>query len=196
MNLFNRYGFSIALVGCLLFNAPCQAQATPTEEAEASESVEELDIPEADSTAADAQPDPADAAPERDPNAKNPAPADPSLLPVYKDFGELAGLTALMEDFMTRLVADQRTRRFFENSDQVALKKHLVEQFCVILGGPCTYTGRDMITAHKGFNIERSHFYALVEVLQQSMDARKIPFRSQNKLLAKLAPMHREIEGR
>lgn len=128
--------------------------------------------------------------------AMNPAPADPTLLPVYRDFGELPGLTALIDDFMVGLLADARTRPFFDNVDQVAVKKHLVEQFCVILGGPCAYTGRDMREAHAGLEINRSNFNALVEVLQVAMEKRGIPFRSQNKLLAKLAPMHREIEVR
>jgi hemoglobin len=32
-----------------------------------------------------------------------------------------------------------------------------------------------------------------VEVLQASMDAQHLPFATQNRLLARLAPMHREI---
>ena len=125
----------------------------------------------------------------------NPAPADPALLPVFRQFGEQAGLVALMDDFMVRLLADPRTHAFFADADQVKIKEHLVEQFCVILGGPCTYTGRDMITAHKDMGVDRAAFNALVEDLQLAMDARKIPFRAQNKLLAKLGPMHRDIEN-
>ncbi len=124
----------------------------------------------------------------------NPAPADASLVPVFKQFGGQAGLVALMDDFMVRLVADPRTHAFFANADQAKIKRLLVEQFCVILGGPCTYTGRDMATAHKDMGVDRAAFNALVEDLQLAMDARKIPFRAQNKLLAKLGPMHRDIE--
>jgi len=50
-----------------------------------------------------------------------------------------------------------------------------------------------MVEAHAAFKIERAHFSALVEVLQVAMDKRGIPFRAQNKLLAVLAPMHREV---
>ena len=134
--------------------------------------------------------------PLRDPTAANPAPADASLLPVFKQFGETPGLVALMDDFMVLLLADKRTRPFFENADQAAVKKHLVDQFCVILGGPCTYTGRDMKSSHANLGIDRTAFNALVEDLQIAMNGRKIPFRAQNQLLAKLAPMHREIETR
>jgi len=126
--------------------------------------------------------------------AMNPAPSDPRLLPVYKQFGELAGLTALMDDFMAQLLADKRTRPFFEQADQAMIKKHLTEQFCVILGGPCTYTGRDMKTVHAELGIHRSEFNALVEDLQIAMNKRHVPYHAQNKLLAKLAPLHRDIE--
>lgn len=122
------------------------------------------------------------------------APAYPELLPVFKQFGEEPGLVKLMDVFMEKLLADPRMRPFFENSDQARVKKHLIEQFCVILGGPCQYTGRDMKSSHAMLGIDRANFNALVEDLQWAMNKQGIPFRAQNKLLAKLAPMHREIE--
>jgi len=124
------------------------------------------------------------------------APAYPELLPVFKEFGEEAGLVKLMDVFMEKMLSDSRMRPFFENSDQARVKKHLVEQFCVILGGPCNYSGRDMKSAHAEMGINRANFNALVEDLQWAMNKQGIPFRAQNKLLAKLAPMHREIESK
>ena len=125
--------------------------------------------------------------------AQDPAPVHPELRPVFEEFGGEAGLVALMDDFMVLLLADERTRPYFAYIDQDKTKKHLVEQFCAILGGGCTYTGRDMIEAHREFEIHHTEFNALVESLQIAMQRRGIPFRAQNKLLAKLAPMHREI---
>ena len=125
--------------------------------------------------------------------AENPAPAYPKLLPVYEQFGEKPGLVALMDDFMIDLLADPRTRPFFENTDQEHIKAELVDQFCVILGGPCTYTGKNMREVHAKIGIRESNFNALVEDLQLAMDKHHIPFRAQNKLLEKLAPMHREV---
>ena len=195
---FMKITLALAFSLGLLLVAPVHAQATtPTPTTTEEDELDIPDVSEEEATEAKAE-DAVVAAstPERDPAAMDPAPADASLAPVYKQFGEQAGLVALMDLFMSKLVADPRTRRFFENADQVAVKKHLVEQFCVILGGPCNYTGRDMRTAHKGFDIDRGQFNALVELLQQSMSERGIPFRAQNKLLAKLAPMHRDIEHR
>lgn len=117
-------------------------------------------------------------------------PADDSL---YRQLGGQPGLTKLMDDFMTRLLADQRMNPFFKDVDHQHVKAQLVAQFCEVSGGPCRLKGPDMKKAHEGMDITKRDFNALVEVLQDSMSAQGIAFSTQNKLLARLAPMHRDI---
>lgn len=112
---------------------------------------------------------------------------------LYQAFGQKAGLVALMDDFMTRLLADPRTGPHFQPANQQRIKEQLVDQLCALGGGPCVYKGADMQSSHANLDIKKSDFNALVEVLQQSMDAKGIPFRKQNEMLALLAPMHRDI---
>jgi hemoglobin len=116
--------------------------------------------------------------------------ADDSL---YQSLGQKAGLTALMDDFVPRLLKDPRMEPFFAKTNQQNFKEQLVNQICQVSGGPCVYKGVDMKTAHRDHDITKGNFNALVEVLQESMDAQKIPFRAQNKLLSLLAPMHRDV---
>jgi hemoglobin len=123
------------------------------------------------------------------PALAQPAPDDA----LYQQLGSQPGLVRLMDDFMVRLLADPRMNPFFEKVDQKNLKAQLVAQFCEVSGGPCKRNGPDMKKAHDGFDITKSNFNALVEVLQQSMDAQGIAFGAQNRLLAQLAPMHRDI---
>lgn len=111
----------------------------------------------------------------------------------FKAFGGKAGLVNIMEDFMVNLLKDPRTKTFFENVDQQHIKEQLVEQFCFILNGPCEYKGAKMKPIHANIGINRENFNALVEQLQFAMDKHNVPFRAQNKLLAVLAPMHRDI---
>jgi hemoglobin len=118
------------------------------------------------------------------------APKDDQL---YKAFGEKAGLVALMDDFMARLLADPRTGPHFQPANQQRVKEQLVDQLCALGGGPCVYKGADMKSSHANLEIKKSDFHALVEVLQVSMDAKGIAFRKQNEMLALLAPMHRDI---
>ena len=122
--------------------------------------------------------------------AQSMAPTDDQL---YKAFGEKPGLVALMDDFMTRLLADPRTGPHFKPSNQQRVKEQLVDQFCALGGGPCVYKGADMKSSHANLDIKKSDFHALVEVLQVSMDAKGIPFRKQGEMLALLAPMNRDI---
>lgn len=112
---------------------------------------------------------------------------------LYRQLGERPGLVALVDDFMVRLLADRRMEPFFRDVDQPVFKDHLVAQLCEVSGGPCRYPGKDMKTVHAAQDVTRSNFDALVEVLQQSMEARAIPFATQNRLLARLAPMYRDI---
>ena len=117
-------------------------------------------------------------------------PADDSL---YRAWGGKAGIRAVMEDFVPRLEADPRIGRFFRKDGRERLVSMLTEQLCQESGGPCKYTGAPMGPVHESLNIGKAEFNALVEVLQVSMDAKGIPFRAQNGMLARLAPMHREI---
>ena len=112
---------------------------------------------------------------------------------LYQAFGEQAGIRALMDDFVVRLKADARIGEQFKETNLANLAKQLTDQVCQLSGGPCVYKGPDMKEAHASMDINRGHFNALVEVLQQSMDARGIPFTRQNQLLALLAPMHRDV---
>jgi hemoglobin len=112
---------------------------------------------------------------------------------LYQQLGGQSALVTLMDDFMVRLLADKRMAPFFKDVDHKHVKAQLVAQICEVSGGPCKLKGPDMKKAHSGFDVSKGDFNALVEVLQQSMDAQGIGFGTQNKLLARLAPMHRDI---
>lgn len=116
--------------------------------------------------------------------------ADDSL---YRAWGGKEGIRAVMDDFVPRLKADPRIGHFFKETSTKHLAGQLTDQLCQLAGGPCVYNGPDMKSSHEELGVARRDFHALVEVLQQSMAARGIAFADQNRMLALLAPMHREI---
>ena len=113
----------------------------------------------------------------------------------FEAFGGKARLVKIMDDFMIGLVADPRTTQFFNNEKQAFVKAMLVEQMCELMNGGCKYPGRDMKSSHANMKVNREGFNALVEQFQFAMDKHNVPFSAQNKLLAKLAPMYRDIES-
>jgi len=128
-----------------------------------------------------------------------PAPAPvtgPEEAALLRALGDRAGLTALADDFVDRLLVDARIGRFFKEVKPKHLKQQIADQFCQLLGGGCAYDGDTMQKSHADLKIARADFLALVEVLQDAMDAQRVPFVVQNRLLARLAPMHRDIVTR
>lgn len=112
---------------------------------------------------------------------------------LYDDLGERAGLTRIVDGMVHRALLDPRIKETFDDANIERLQGLLVLQFCVLTGGPCRYPGRDMRTAHADLHLAPRHFNAMVETLQDAMDAEGVPFWTQNRLLALLAPMHRDV---
>ncbi len=106
------------------------------------------------------------------------------------------GIRRVINDLVDRSVADPRISEIFKATDLVRLRRTLVEQICYLMDGGCDYTGRDMASSHKDMGLQASDMNALVENLQLAMDKEGVPFHAQNRLLAILAPMKRDIVER
>ncbi len=112
---------------------------------------------------------------------------------LYDELGQRAGLTRIVDGMVHRALLDPRIKDTFDDANIERLRGLLMLQFCVLTGGPCRYPGRGMKAAHADLNLAPRHFNAMVETLQDAMDAEGVPFWTQNRLLALLAPMHRDI---
>lgn len=106
------------------------------------------------------------------------------------------GISRIVDDLVEQVQNDPRLTEIFKASDFVRLRRTLKEQFCYILNGGCSYTGRDMKSVHADHGVTIAEFNALVEVLQSAMMREGVAFSAQNRLLAKLAPMKRETVTR
>jgi len=112
---------------------------------------------------------------------------------LYERLGGKPAITAVVDDFVGRVAADNRINGKFANANIPRLKVLLVEQICQASGGPCTYTGRDMKTAHAGMGIKPEEFDALVGDLVATLNKFKVPEREKNELLGALGPMKKDI---
>jgi hemoglobin len=112
---------------------------------------------------------------------------------LYERLGGKPAITAVVDDFVGNVAADNRINGFFAKTDIARLKQLLVEQICAGSGGPCTYTGRDMRSTHAGMGVSDAHFTALVEDLVKTLDKFKVPQREKQELLSVLGPMKTDI---
>lgn len=104
-----------------------------------------------------------------------------------------AGVARIVDDLIDRGIADPRIADIFKGQDMVRLRRTLKEQFCYVLNGGCAYTGRTMHDAHADLGIQDADMGALVEDLQAAMRREHVGFSAQNRFLAKLAPMRRDV---
>jgi hemoglobin len=115
---------------------------------------------------------------------------------LYQRLGGKDAIVAVVDDFVGNVAGDARINRRFASTNIPRLKQMLVDQICAGTGGPCTYSGRDMKSAHAGMNIGDAEFGALVEDLIKTLDKFKVPEKEKNELLAILGPMKGDIVGR
>lgn len=115
---------------------------------------------------------------------------------MWQAFHGEAGVARIVEGFVARNTADPRIADIFKGQDLIRLRRVLKEQFCYILGGGCGYGGRDMRAAHKDMGVQQADMGAMVENLQAAMRAEGVSFPAQNRFLAKLAPMKRDVVER
>lgn len=112
---------------------------------------------------------------------------------LYEQLGGEAGLNNIVENLVQEIGQDQQVFHYFAEARVSRFKGNLIEHFCAILDGPCSYTGDNMVDIHTGMNINEKDFNHLVDLLINAMDTEGIPHRIQNQLIARLAPLRKEI---
>ncbi len=112
---------------------------------------------------------------------------------VYDALGGGPGIACIVDGLFDRNLADPRIKEKFGDINIDRLKQRIAAHFCTVSGGPCQFKGVSMKGAHGYLQLHQYHFDALVENLQAAMDQCRVGFHSQNRFLALLAPMERDV---
>ena len=114
--------------------------------------------------------------------------------PLYDRLGGKPAIQAVVDNFVSRILADTRVNQWFAHAagnpeHAAAYKAKLADFICQATGGPCKYTGKDMIAAHQGRGVTSEAFTAVVEDLIAVLDEMKVPETEKKQLLGLLGPM-------
>jgi hemoglobin len=123
-------------------------------------------------------------------NAPFTAQADTSL---FEQIGGEPALRKTVDELVAVMETDERINFTFADIDMVKFKQLLFEQLCNLSGGPCQYTGRSMEESHRKLKVTNVMFNALAEDLYIAFSRVGVPYRVQNKVMAMLAPMQRDM---
>jgi hemoglobin len=90
---------------------------------------------------------------------------------LYQRLGGATGIARLVDDVLAAHLANPIIKTRFENiKDLDRAKKMAREFFSVGSGGPETYTGKDMLAAHKGMNISEQEYLAATDDIVGAME--------------------------
>jgi hemoglobin len=115
---------------------------------------------------------------------------------LYERLGQKTGITRIVDSAVAMYMTDPRIKDDFDNINPDRLRTRITDFICQLADGPCEYKGRSMAASHKGLHLNQAKFNAVAEDLQAAMEQSGIPYWTQNRLIARLAPMQRDIVTR
>ena len=108
---------------------------------------------------------------------------------LYDRLGGQAAIQAVANGLVDRILADSRVNKWFthaaastENTN--SYKAKLAVFLCAGVGGPCKYTGPDMVAAHKGRAVTSEAFDAVAQDLVAQLDQLKVPEKEKGEVMA------------
>lgn len=92
---------------------------------------------------------------------------------LFERLGGMEAIVAAADLFYQKVLADERVRHFFEETDMEKQTDKMVGFLTRAFDGPDEYKGRDLRTAHAQLVAEQglndSHFDAVVELLRETL---------------------------
>jgi hemoglobin len=116
--------------------------------------------------------------------------ADDSL---YVRLGKRPGIEQIASDIWDNHISNPIINNRYAASDPVKVKRLVTELCCAGFGGTEEYTGMDMISAHKGMNINEIEFVAVCDDVLKALDKNKVGQREKDEVLCILYSMKAEV---
>jgi hemoglobin len=119
-------------------------------------------------------------------------------LSLYRRLGGQPAVQAVASGLVDRILLDDRVNKWFAHAasspaNAAAYKAKLSDFICQNTGGPCKYTGADMVSAHKGRGVTGEAFDAVVQDLVAVLDKLKVPGKEKAEVLGILGPLKTSI---
>ena len=114
--------------------------------------------------------------------------------PLYERLGRREGITRITKDLMKIHLANPLVKTRYESSEDLArVERRAVEFFCAGSGGPETYSGKDMLSTHRGMNISEQEFVSVVDDVMAALEKNDVDTPTRNDVLAILWSLKGDI---
>ena len=114
---------------------------------------------------------------------------------LYERLGGPNKIREICTDIYDNHASNPRIKSRFVDSNRDAVIQTVWEFFCSGIGGPETYTGKDMVTAHRGMNISGDEFVEVCDDVMAALDKNNIGQKEKDEVLCILYSMKSDIIG-
>lgn len=112
---------------------------------------------------------------------------------LYDRLGRRPRIEEIVEVIWANHTSNPAIKQRYVNSDGETVKRLVTEMCCAGFGGPEAYTGKDMISAHRGMNINEVEFIAVCDDVLDALDRCNVGKREKDEILAILYSLKAEI---
>ncbi len=112
---------------------------------------------------------------------------------LYERLGGQSGIAAIVDDVWENHISNPHIKQRYADSDSEDVKRLVREMFGAGTGGPETYTGQDMVSAHRGMNINDKEFVAVIDDVLKALASNNAGQQEKDEVLCILYSMKDEI---
>jgi hemoglobin len=114
---------------------------------------------------------------------------------LYERIGRYDTISVVVDEYLKGIRSDPQFARFSgRGADSLRRAKQLLkDQLCTLTGGPCSYIGRNMKTAHAGLGINAAEWALNMRYMAAALDKAKIAGKEKSEFLADVDSLKPEI---
>lgn len=115
---------------------------------------------------------------------------------LYARLGGYDAIAAVAADLVSRLQSDAQLGRFWQHRGTDGIRRELqllIDFLCAATGGPLLYTGRDMLTTHRGMRISESDWNIFLGHAAKTLEKFQVPANEQGEVVAFVLGLKGEI---
>jgi hemoglobin len=114
---------------------------------------------------------------------------------LYDRLGGRDVLSDAVDDFYDRVLADERLAHYFDDVDMAEQRRHQTTFLVFATGGPASYDGESMRTAHDHLDVRETEFDALLGHLDEALEAVGVDETERLAVVARVEEFRPEILG-
>lgn len=119
---------------------------------------------------------------------------------LYERLGGIDGITSIVDDIVENHMSNPAVKaRFLPLKDNPAhfaeVRQHLINFLAAGSGGPEEYTGKDMLSSHKGMNIGQGEYMSVIDDIMDALAKNNIDEQTQKEVLAIAYSLKGDIAG-